>query len=84
MDEQRVHAVVFRDPETGQWIGRCLEYDVVTQADTREDAFACVRDAVEITLAGASPDDLADAFQPLDGEPEIRTIAIRAPSLLNA
>jgi predicted RNase H-like HicB family nuclease len=82
--EQEVHAVVFHDPQTDRWVGVCLEYDVVTQGATRDQAFEHVQEAVELTIAGMSPDDLDDAFQPLDGEPEIRKITIRAPTLLNA
>jgi predicted RNase H-like HicB family nuclease len=84
MVDQQVHAVVFHDPDTGNWVGVCLEYDVVTQASTREEAFTHVAEAVELTLSDLSPEELEDAFQPLDGEPEVRRITVRAPALLNA
>ncbi len=83
MAEETVHAVVFRDPVSGQWVGMCLEYDVVTQGDNEDHAFAMVADAVELLLSSASPEEIDDARQPIDGEPVMRRIAVRASSLLN-
>ena len=83
MKEEEVHAVVYHDPITDQWVGLCLEYDVVTQGRTREEAFLHVAEAVELTLEDMPIEDREDLFQPLDGEPEIRRIIIRAPALLN-
>jgi len=77
--EQEVHAVVFHDPTIDVWVGVCLEYDVVTQGKTREEAFDHVAEAVELTLEDLSADDLEDAYQPLDGEPEVRRIAVSVP-----
>lgn len=33
MLDQDIHAVVFRGPRSQQWVGLCLEYDLVTQGD---------------------------------------------------
>ena len=84
MSEQQVHAVVFHDPDTDQWVGICLEYQISTFGGTRDEAFEMVREAVELHLECSDPFELENEFQKVDGEPEIRTIAVDAPAILSA
>ena len=44
----------------GQWVGHCLEVDVVSQGQTMKEAFEATREAVELVVL----DDLASAREP--------------------
>lgn len=81
MSKQQVHVIVFKDAESDQYVVECLEYGVTTQGDTIQDALTMIKEAVELHLEDRTEDDL-DLFQPIDGEPELHTITIDAPSLL--
>jgi predicted RNase H-like HicB family nuclease len=78
MAEQTVHGVVFRDPVTDQWVAICLEYGVVTQGDSEDDAFDMLRDAVELHLEDLPLRERELTYQPVASEPTIRRITFRA------
>jgi predicted RNase H-like HicB family nuclease len=44
----------------GQWVGHCLEVDVVSQGQTMREAFEATREAVELVIL----DDLGSAREP--------------------
>ena len=72
---------MYKDAESDQYVVECLEYGVTTQGDSVRDALAMIKEAVELHLEDRSESDL-DLVQPIDGEPELHTITIDAPSLL--
>jgi predicted RNase H-like HicB family nuclease len=78
--DQEIHGVVFLDAPSGQYVAMCLELRVVTQGDSEEHAFEMLREAVEMHLEDTPRRELELTFQPVDSEPTIRTIGIRAPS----
>jgi predicted RNase H-like HicB family nuclease len=80
MAQREIHAVVFHDRETDQWVALCLEYHVVTQGRSAEDAFEMIREAVELHLECADPYELEAEYQEVDGVPEIRKLIIDAPA----
>jgi predicted RNase H-like HicB family nuclease len=82
MFAEDIHAVVFEDPVSHQWIGMCLEYDVVTQGDSEDHAVAMVKEAVELLMAGESPQAMKEARQPVAGTPVVRRVRVHAPALL--
>lgn len=82
MEKQTVHAVIYKDAGSDQWVATCLEYEVTTQGDSREHAVAMIKEAVELYLEDADPKDLELFYQPIDGDVSIHEVAVDAPSLL--
>ena len=81
MAEQTIHAVIFKDAGSDQWVGVCLEYDVVTQGDSEEHAKEMLREAVELYLEDMGPDEVEVLHQPVEGDPKIHELSINAPTL---
>ena len=50
MTEQTLHAVIYKDAESDQWVALCLEYDIATQGDSEEHALEMIQEAVELHL----------------------------------
>ncbi|MEX1255907.1 MAG: type II toxin-antitoxin system HicB family antitoxin [Dehalococcoidia bacterium] len=82
MAEQTVHAVIYKDAESDQWVAVCLEYDVTTQGDSEDDALKMIREAVELHIEDMSAEELETAFMPVDSTPVVRELNIRAPAIL--
>lgn len=83
MSEQTIHAVIYKDAESDQWVATCLEYDVTTQGDDEEHAKQMIKEAVELYLEQVGKQDLELLYQPIEGAPAIHKLAINAPSLLH-
>ena len=83
MSEQRVHAVIFKDAESDQWVAMCLEYHVATQGDSEEHARAMLKEAVELYLEDLSRPELDALYQQIEGEPHLHELSVHAPSLLH-
>ena len=83
MSSQKIHAVVFKDAESEQWVAVCLELNVVTQGDSEEHAKSMIREAVELHLEDLTGDELDLVYQPIDGDPRVHELSINAPSLLH-
>ena len=58
MTVRRLTATLHR--EGGQWVSLCPELDVASQGPTIEQAKANLREAVELFLETASPEEVAD------------------------
>ena len=82
MSKQQVHVVVFKDAESDQFVVECLEYDVTTQGDSVEHALALIKEAVELHLEDMTETQLEMLYQEIEGEPEIHTVTIDAPTRL--
>lgn len=83
MSSQTIHAVVFKDAESDQWVAVCLELNVVTQGDSEEHAKNMIKEAVELHLEDMRSDELELVYQPIDGDPRVHELSINAPSLLH-
>jgi predicted RNase H-like HicB family nuclease len=83
VSEQRVHAVIFKDAESDQWVAMCLEYHVATQGDSEEHARAMLKEAVELYLEDLSRPELDALYQQIEGEPHLHELSVHAPSLLH-
>ena len=81
MAEQGVHVVLWRDGD--HWVAWCLEYDVASQGDSEEHAMEMIHEAVELHIEDMTAEELERAFIPVDSEPLVREMTIRAPALLN-
>jgi predicted RNase H-like HicB family nuclease len=82
MSDQKVHAAIFKDAGSDQWVAVCLEYNVVTQGDSEEHAKAMIKEAVELYLEDLDSEELDILFQPIEGEPHLHELSVNAPSLL--
>ena len=83
MAQQQIHAVIFKDADSDQWVAMCLEYDVTTQGDSEEHAKAMLKEAVELYLEDISKEEFEVLYQAIEGEPRIHTLSVNAPSLLH-
>jgi predicted RNase H-like HicB family nuclease len=83
VSEQKVHAVIFKDAESDQWVAACLEYDVVTQGDSEEHAKVMLKEAVELYLEDLSRPELDALYQQIEGEPRLHELSVHASSLLH-
>ncbi|HXK32820.1 MAG TPA: type II toxin-antitoxin system HicB family antitoxin [Dehalococcoidia bacterium] len=84
MPPQTIHAVIYKDAAGDQWVAQCIEYDVVTQGDSREHAVAMIKEAVELYLEDVSEKELELFYQPVEGDVTLHEVAIDAPTLLRS
>jgi predicted RNase H-like HicB family nuclease len=56
-DVRRFTAMIYR--EEGGYVALCPELDVASQGDSVEDAFANLREAVELFMETADPSEIA-------------------------
>ena len=82
MAEQTVHAVIYKDAGSDQWVAVCLEFDVASQGDSEEHAKEMIKEAVELYLEDMSKEAIEMLHQEIEGEPRMHEIPIQAPSLL--
>jgi predicted RNase H-like HicB family nuclease len=82
MANQSVHAVIYKDPYSDQWVAACLEYRLTTQGDSAEHALEMIQEAVELHLEDMSKEDIERIYVPVGSEPIVRKFDIRAPTLL--
>ena len=80
--KQEVHAVIYKDAESDQWVVTCLEYEVASQGHSREHALEMIKEALELYLEDIDKDSII-MYQPIEGEATVHKITIDAPSLLH-
>ena len=83
MSTETIHAVIYKDAGSDQWVAVCLEYDVVTQGDSEAHAKEMLREAVELRLGDMTRDEVEVVHQAIDGGPRVHELSISAPSLLH-
>ena len=81
MSEQTIHAVIYKDADSDQWVAICLEYNVASQGDSEEHAKEMIREAVELYLDDVDKEEFEVLYQPIEGVPHVREISVNAPSL---
>ena len=82
MARETVHAVIYRDAGSDQWVAVCLEYNVASQGDSEEHAKAMIKEAVELYLEDKTGEEIELLHQPIRGDPRVHELSINAPSLL--
>ena len=82
MTTQTVHAVIYKDADSDQWVAICLEYNVASQGDSEEHAKAMIKEAVELYLEDLDAEELEILYQSIEGEPHVHEVSVNAPSLL--
>ena len=83
MSEQTIHAVIYKDAESDQWVAICLEYNVATQGDSEEHAKEMIKEAVELYLEDLGKDEFEVLYQDIEGTPRVHELSVNAPSLLH-
>jgi hypothetical protein len=62
-----LRVVFYREGE--RWIAHCLEFDLVGDGDTKEEALRLLAEAIAVQVdASLEGDNLANLFTPADGE----------------
>ena len=84
MSKQNIHAVIYKDAESDQWVAVCLEYEVTTQGDSEEHAKEMMKEAVELYLEEMGKEELELLYQAIEGEPLIHELSIHAPAILHS
>ncbi len=84
MGQQTIHAVIYKDADSDQWVAICLEYDVASQGDNEEHAKAMIREAVELYLEDVGKEDFELTYQAIEGAPQVHELSVHAPSLLHS
>ena len=83
MGEQKIHAVIYKDAQSDQWVAICLEYDVASQGDSEEHAKEMIKEAVELYLEDLGEEEFELLYQPIEDAPRIHELSVRATSLLH-
>ena len=84
MSKQNIHAVIYKDAESDQWVAVCLEYEVTTQGDSEEHAKEMMKEAVEFYLEDIGREEFELLYQAIEGEPRIHELSIHASALLHS
>jgi predicted RNase H-like HicB family nuclease len=83
MDKRMLHAVVYKDSQTEDWVAHCVEYDITSSGDSPEHALEMIQEAVELHFEGATPEIIDQIDNEVGSEPLIKAFAVRAPALLD-
>ena len=83
MPKQSLHAVIYKDANSEQWVAVCLEYDVATQGDSEQHAFEMIQEAVELHIEDMTKEELERIYIPVGSEPLVRNFEVRAPAILH-
>ena len=84
MSKQNIHAVIYKDAESDQWVAVCLEYAVTTQGDSEEHAKEMMKEAVELYLEDNGREEFELLYQAIEGEPRIHELSIHASAILHS
>ena len=82
MGQQSVHAIIYKDLHSDQWVVLCLEYNVASVGDSVEHALEMIQEAVELHLEDMTKEEIERIYIPVGSEPVVRKFDIRAPALL--
>ena len=83
MAEQELHAVVYQDAKSGQWVASCVEYDITSSGHSEQHALEMIREAVELHLEDISQEAIEDIYNGVGSEPSIKKFRVRAPAILD-
>jgi predicted RNase H-like HicB family nuclease len=82
MADKRLHAVIYKDQGSDEWVAFCVEYNIASQGDNEEHALEMLQEAVELHMEDITPDVLEQIDNEVGSEPVIKTFSIRAPAFL--
>lgn len=76
--KQTIHAVIYKDADSDQWVAHCIEYDLATQGDSEQHAMTMLKEAVELHLEDRDPADEFLFYQPVEGKVTVHELAVAA------
>jgi predicted RNase H-like HicB family nuclease len=82
MDKKTLHAVIYKDAGSDQWVASCIEYDIATVGDSEEHALAMIQEAAQLHLEDIEEAQLEDIDNEVGSSPVVRSFKISAPSIL--
>ena len=83
MDKKILHAVVYKDAGSDEWVAVCVEYAIASQGDSEANALEMLQEAVELHFDGATAEIIDQIDNEVGSEPVIKAFSVRAPALLN-
>ena len=84
MGKLNLHAVIYKDAQSSQWVALCVEYDIASAGDSETHAIEMLQEAVELHLEDITREELDTIDNKVGSEPEIRTFSVRAPAILTS
>jgi len=83
MGVKDLHAIVYKDVESSQWVAVCVEYDIASSGESETDAFSMIKEAVELHLEDITREQLERIDNAVGSEPVVRKFSIHAPPILD-
>ena len=84
MNEKQLHAVIYKDAESDQWIALCVEYAIASQGDSEKHALEMIQKAVEFHLEDITKDQLDRIDNVVGSRPVTKAFSVRAPAILDS
>jgi predicted RNase H-like HicB family nuclease len=82
MAEKKLHAVIYKDQHSDDWVAFCIEYDIASQGDNEVHALEMLQEAVELHLEDITREQLDHIDNEVGSEPLVKTFSVRAPAIL--
>jgi predicted RNase H-like HicB family nuclease len=82
MADKKLHAVIYKDQRSDDWVAFCVEYNIASQGHNEEHALEMLQEAVELHMEDITPDVLDQVDNEVGSEPVINAFSIRAPAFL--
>jgi predicted RNase H-like HicB family nuclease len=82
MAEKKLHAVIYKDQRSEEWVAFCVEYNIASQGDNEAHALEMLQEAVELHMEDVTPDVLDQIDNEVGSEPIVKAFSIRAPAIL--
>jgi predicted RNase H-like HicB family nuclease len=82
MKDKKLHAILYKDRESDEWVAFCVEYDIASQGESEQHALEMLQEAVELHLEDISHDELDQIDNEVGSEPVVKTFSVRAPAIL--
>ena len=84
MIEKQLHAVIYKDAESDQWVALCVEYAIASQGDSEKHALEMIQEAVEFHIEEITKEQLDQIDNAVGSQPVIKSFSVRAPALLDS
>jgi predicted RNase H-like HicB family nuclease len=80
--EKTLHALVYKDSASDQWVAVCVEYAIASSGKSEAHALDMIREAVELHLEDLTREELDRIDNCVGSEPQIFQFKVRAPQIL--
>jgi predicted RNase H-like HicB family nuclease len=80
--DKKLHAVLYKDRHSDDWVAFCVEYDIASVGDNQQHALEMLQEAVELHFEDITQDLLDQIDNEVGSEPIVKMFSIRAPAIL--